>query len=80
MEVAMIKNLSTLEVKIGERVYKLLCETESTWGELHDVLYQMKNFVVQRINEIHRADDASKDAQLASVEENENCTTCKFEE
>lgn len=71
----MIKNLATLEVKIGEKAYKLLCEADSTWGEVHDVLYQMKSFVVQKINEAHQSDVASREAQLP--QEREECLSCK---
>lgn len=74
----MIKNLATLEVKVGEKVYKLLCEVDSTWGEVHDVLYQMKSFVVQKINEAHQADMASKEAQLPQTDDSlDECIPCK---
>jgi hypothetical protein len=52
----MIKNLSALEIKIGERVYKLICEIDSPLGEVHDCLCQMKQHVIQRINEIQKAE------------------------
>jgi len=51
----MIKNLTTLEIKAGERVYKLLCEVDAPLGEVHDVITQMKAFVVNKINEAHAA-------------------------
>jgi hypothetical protein len=61
----MIKNLSALEVKIGERVYKLICEVDSPLGEVHDVISQMKNYVIQRINESHKAEQPSEIAEKA---------------
>lgn len=51
----MIKNIATLEVKIGERIYKLLCDIDSPLGEVHDSLSQMKNYVIERINAAHKA-------------------------
>jgi hypothetical protein len=47
----MIKNISKLETKIGERTYTLLCECESPLGEVHDALSFMKGFVIQKIQE-----------------------------
>lgn len=52
----MIKSLSALEVKIGERIYRLICEIDSPLGEVHDAISQMKNYVVQRIKEAHEAE------------------------
>jgi hypothetical protein len=52
---AEIKNLTNLEVKVGERIYRLLCEVDSPLGEVHDVITQMKALVVQKINEAHTA-------------------------
>jgi hypothetical protein len=45
----MLKSLSALEVKIGERAYKLICEGDSPLGEVHDVLCKMKSFVIEKI-------------------------------
>ncbi len=47
----MIKNISKLEVKIGERIYALLCECDSPLGEVHDALSAMKVFIIQKIQE-----------------------------
>jgi hypothetical protein len=52
----MLKNISTLEEKVGERVYRFLCETDSPLGEVHDVICKMKSFIVQRINQAHEVD------------------------
>jgi len=57
----MIKNLTAVEVKMGERIYKLLCEIDSPLGEVHDVLCQMKAFVVKKINEAHAAEIPKED-------------------
>jgi len=48
---AMIKNLTALEIKIGERIYRLICDVDSPLGEAHDVLLQMKGQVAKMISE-----------------------------
>lgn len=48
----MIKDGKYLEHKIGSRTYKLTIEEGSTWGELHDALFCMKSYVVERLKEI----------------------------
>lgn len=48
----MLKNITKLEVKMGERVYQLLCEVDSPLGELYDVLSMIKGFVLQKMQEI----------------------------
>ena len=58
----MLKNLSSLELKIGERIYKLMCDVDAPLGEVHDVLVQMKSYVVSRIQEAQKAEEQPKDA------------------
>jgi hypothetical protein len=48
----MIKQKTFLEVVRGTKTYQLICECDSQLGELHDVLSEMKGYVIQRINEI----------------------------
>lgn len=50
----MIKNLTALEIEIGERIYKLICEVDSPLGEVHDVLTRMKHHIVNLINESNK--------------------------
>lgn len=52
----MIKNLSIFEHKIGEKVFQFIFEPTSSLGELHDALFSMKDFVVQKIKESQDAD------------------------
>lgn len=47
----MLKQRSILEVVKGEKVYQLHCDQDSKLGELHDVLSEMKDYVVKRITE-----------------------------
>jgi hypothetical protein len=48
----MFNQIGKLEVKIGERVYQLLCAVDSPVGEVHDVLSQMKMYVIDKMKEI----------------------------
>lgn len=50
----MIKNKTTIEIKVGERVYTFLCEADSAMHEVVSVLDIMKNGVadlLQKANE-----------------------------
>ena len=64
----MIKNITALEIKVGERAYKLLCEIDSPLGEVHDVISQMKAFVVNKINEAHAANQPATEPAVKDVE------------
>jgi len=55
----MIKNLTALEIKIGERIYKFLCDVDSPLGEVHDVMMQMKGQVLKLMNDAHVATQPS---------------------
>lgn len=63
----MLKQITALEVKLGERLYQLVCEADSPIGEVHDVLQQMKSYIVERINQAH-ADSLPKEPQMDMVE------------
>lgn len=52
----MLKTQASLEVKIGERVYTLTLPAESPLGEVHDVLFRMRSYVIEKINEASKAD------------------------
>ena len=47
----MIKNNLILEVKREERVYQLHLPSDSPLGEVHDVLHEMKMFIVKTMTE-----------------------------
>lgn len=59
----MIKNLTALEIKSSERIYRLLCEVDSPLGEVYDVLCQMQAFVVTKINETHKVACPEKEVE-----------------
>ena len=68
----MIKNLNALEIKVGERIYKLLCDVDSPLGEVHDALLQMKGFIVKTINDLH-ASQQPKAPECDACEKEEKC-------
>jgi hypothetical protein len=53
----MIKNTNVIEVVKEDRIYSLLLPIQASLGELHDVLFQMRSFVIDRINEAIKADE-----------------------
>lgn len=46
----MIKQITRLEHKVGDRVYQFLCDNDSPVGEVHDALTVFKAYVVGVIN------------------------------
>jgi hypothetical protein len=52
----MLKTHAQLEVKIGERSYQLSLPSDAPLGEVFDALFQMRSFVVQKINESQNSD------------------------
>ena len=56
----MLKQTVQLEVKIGERNYILLLPGDCPLGEVHDALFQMRSFVIGKINEAVKADEPKK--------------------
>jgi len=56
----MIKTLTVLEIKKGEKVYQFQCDSDSPLGEIHDVLCMMKFDIVSRIKEAQEKEDKLK--------------------
>jgi hypothetical protein len=50
----MIKNLTTLEHVIGDKVFQFACHPEATLGQLHDALSAMKAFVISKMQEFEK--------------------------
>ena len=59
----MLKNKVTLEVKKGENEYALHLGPNSPLGEIYDVLIEMKDFVVSKLNEHAEASKKLEDSQ-----------------
>lgn len=47
----MLKLANVFEVVRGDRVYTLTLPSNAPLGEVHDVIFQMRSFVVDKINE-----------------------------
>ena len=53
----MLKQSAMLEVKIGDRIYHFHLPSDAPLGEAHDALFQMRSFVVAKINEAQKMDE-----------------------
>lgn len=63
----MLKHSVQLEVKKGERIYQLNLPTDCPLGEVFDVLFQMRAYIADRINEAQKA-DTPKESEQPKVE------------
>jgi hypothetical protein len=52
----MLKQAAILEIVKDERVYTFILPQSAPIGELHDVLFQMRAFVIERIQEAAKAE------------------------
>jgi len=66
----MLKGKSVLEIKKGDKVYTFEFEPGSHAGEIHDVLHEMKAFVVSKIIEVQAS---SKPVSEQQPEETKVC-------
>lgn len=48
----MLKTNAILEIVKETRSYKFIIPENASLGEIHDVLFQMKTFIIDKINEI----------------------------
>lgn len=48
----MIKNITKLEIKKGEREYQFYVENNSPLGEIFDVLTEYRNYVLERLKNV----------------------------
>lgn len=56
----MLKNNTILEIKMNERNYQFQCSPDSPLGEIHDVLHQMKAFIIQKIIDAEKTEDVKE--------------------
>jgi hypothetical protein len=61
----MLKNISKLECKIGEKSYQLLCEMDSPTGDVKQALFEFLKYVGQ-------VEDAIKASQKVVQENSKN--------
>ena len=60
----MLKNISRLEVTVGERAYHLLCDSDSTIEELYRAISLMNEFILKHVEanaSAMKKDEESKD-------------------
>ncbi len=59
----MLKQAAIFEIKKEDRIYTLTLPNTAPLGELHDVIYQMRAFVVEKINESIKAEMPKENAK-----------------
>lgn len=59
----MIKNKTVLEVKINDHVYQMECNADCTLGEVHDALHMMKNYIIERMQQVEAQPKAQEEAK-----------------
>jgi len=64
----MLKLANIFEVVRGDKVYTLTLPSNAPLGELHDVLFQLRSFVVDKINESIAADKPKELKEEPKVE------------
>lgn len=70
----MLKNVSRLEVQIGEKLYHFVCDSDSPLGEVHDAIAKMKSFVVNMIVEQEKKETENKKAVETDVDQCKSCS------
>jgi len=66
----MIKQKTVIEVIKDERVYQLSVSPESPLGEVYDVLNQMRNYIIDRIEQERKAQsEATEEAEAIESSE-----------
>jgi len=64
----MLKQSAMLEVKIGDRVYQLHLPSDAPLGEAHDAIFQMRSFIIAKINEAQKVDAPKEPEQEVKSE------------
>lgn len=63
----MLKNHAILEIEKNDKIYQLHLPDLCTLGEVHDVLFEMRSFVIDKINEAQK-NDAPKEIEKTKDE------------
>jgi predicted transcriptional regulator len=61
-------NKTSFEVIKGERTYQLLMENDSPLGEIYDVLFEMRNYLVKRAEQTLQQDRRPEENKESDVE------------
>jgi len=64
----MLKLANVFEVVRSDRVYTLTLPSSAPLGELHDVLFELRSFVVDKLNEAIAADKPKAPKEEPKVE------------
>jgi hypothetical protein len=64
----MLKTQAQLEIAIGERLYQLNLPSDAPLGEAFDALFQMRTFIVQKINDANSIDKTKESEDQEKVE------------
>lgn len=64
----MLKQKLVIEVKRVDRLYSLEIPSGCSLGEVHDVIFEMKQFVLDQMNQVHMAEKTKEQPQQAPVE------------
>lgn len=60
----MLKQTAILEIVRDDRVYTMVLPNNAPLGELHDVIFQMRSFVVDKINESVKLDQPKQPLEV----------------
>lgn len=58
----MLKQKLIFEVKRDERIYSLEIPSGCNLGEVHDVIFAMKQWVIDQMNQVHMAEKPQEKA------------------
>jgi len=70
----MLKNIAILEVEKNGKKYEFHLPQGCTLGEAHDVIFEMRTFIVERIQEAFKA-DAPKQPEVPKEEQPKEVTS-----
>lgn len=74
----MLKQIAMLEIIKGENVYQLHLPNNCNLGEVHDVLFQMRTYVMEKIADVLKADAPKVDNSATKVDNStEECKKCE---
>jgi len=62
----MLKHSAQLEVRKEDRIYQLNLPVNCPLGEVYDVLYQMRSYIVDRLKEAQKSDQPKESEQEKS--------------
>jgi hypothetical protein len=64
----MLKQQVLLEIVKEDRIYQFQLPVNAPLGEVHDVLFQMRSYIIDRINESMKMDQPTKKLESNGTE------------